>query len=329
MLRAYGSIALAAVTLAPMATALIDTGRWSEADEHLEEVATLAVVYNMQALEADAAALRETLRALRGQPADGPVSIDPYWTRIDLAENRAAHVWLLRAAAAVATAAGDFDGAYRHLRQLFDDNGVPLHYFLAHRVIADLAAAAQRTGRQEDVVPIVAAVREAVGPEPTTRMTLLLHHAEALVGDPKQAEQNFRLAVVNPAAEQWPLARAQARLHYAQWLRRRRRPLEARALLTAALESFTRLGASILAEETRSELRASGVTMTSATPDPLVALTAQELQIARMAARGLSNREIAEQLILSPRTIGAHLYRVYPKLGVTSRHQLRDFLDDE
>ncbi|WP_370372577.1 AAA family ATPase [Catenulispora sp. GP43] len=328
MLRAYGSIALAATTLAPMTTALIDTGRWSEADEQLAEISTLAVVHNMRALETEATALRVTLQALRGRSADGAAATDLNWNRVDLEENRATQVWLLRAAATAATAAGDFEGAYRHLRQLFDDDSAPLHYFLSPRSVADLATAAHRTGRHQDVAPIVAAVREAVGPDPTTRMTLLLHHAEALVGEAKNTEQHFRLAVVNPAAEQWPLARAQARLHYAQWLRRRRRPLDARALLAAALETFNRLGADGLADEARAELRASGVAMASDTPDPLSALTAQEQQIVRMAARGLSNREIGEQLLLSPRTIGSHLYRVYPKLGVSSRHQLRDFFDD-
>ncbi|MFF4347207.1 LuxR C-terminal-related transcriptional regulator [Streptomyces sp. NPDC001530] len=155
-----------------------------------------------------------------------------------------------------------------------------------------------------------------------------MHHAAALTGDPKDAEHHFRLATVNPVGDQWPLARAQARLHYAQWLRRRRRSLEARPLLATALESFTRLGASALAEEARAELRASGVATAPAQADPLAELTAQQRQIVRLAARGLRNREIAEQLMLSPRTVSSHLYNVYPKLGVSSRNQLRDLFDD-
>ncbi|MET9338119.1 AAA family ATPase [Nonomuraea sp. NPDC003804] len=327
MYRAFGAMGVTAQSLTPMASVLIDTGRWAEADELLAEAATLATVHRWRHVEIDVEALRVTLRALRGRPTGG-MPDDPEWTAVALEENRATHARLLHAAGTAAAAAGDFDGAFRHFRQLFGTDGAPLHYFLSPRSITDLAAAAQRIGRQEEVAPIIDVVREAAGPQPTTRMTLLLHHAAALAGDPEQAERDFRLAVVNPAGDEWPLARARARLHYAQWLRRKRRPLEARGLLTVALEAFTRLGASGLADETRGELRAAGAAATPADPDPLSELTAQQQQIVRLAARGLRNREIAEQLMLSPRTISSHLYQVYPKLGVSSRHQLRDFFDD-
>ncbi|WP_431903194.1 helix-turn-helix transcriptional regulator [Nonomuraea sp. bgisy101] len=326
MFRTYGSMGVAAPTLALTGSALIDTGRWAEADDLLEEAGTLAAVHKLRHLEIDVEALRVTLQALRGQPVVMPA--DPAWTAVGLEENRATHARLLHAAGIAAVSAGDFDGAFRQFRLLFDEDGAPLHYFLSHRSVADLAAAAQRTGQGEEAARIVAAVRTALGPRPTTRMTLLLHHAAALIGDPKDAEHHFRLATVNPAGEEWPLARAQARLHYAQWLRRRRRPLDARPLLATALESFNRLGAIGLAEEARGELRASGVAGSPAPADALAGLTAQQRQIVRLAAQGLRNREIAEQLMLSPRTVSYHLYNVYPKLGVTSRNQLRALLGD-
>ncbi|MEZ0094856.1 AAA family ATPase [Streptacidiphilus sp. EB129] len=343
LLRAYGAMGTGANALAPMALTLIDTGRWAEADELLSEMWTLAAVHKLTHLEVAVDALRMLLHALRGGHADGGETADPSWTAVGLEENRATHAALLRAAGTAAAASGDYDSGYRHFRQLFDDAAAPLHYFLSHRSIADLAALAQRTGRQQEAATVLAAVREATGPQPTTRMTLLLHHATALTGSPADAEQHFRSAVVNPAAEQWPLARAQARLHYAQWLRRRRRPSEARELLLPAMDTFTRLGAVGLLEEARGELRAAGFATSTpgsapgSTPgsgsaptaaDPLSELTAHERRIVRLAAQGLRNREIAEQLLVSPRTIGAHLYKVYPKLGVSSRHQLRDFFDD-
>ncbi|WP_327371143.1 AAA family ATPase [Streptomyces sp. NBC_01217] len=326
MLSAYGSLGPAATTLAAMGSALIDTGRWTEADTLLEKSATLAAVHKLRHLEIDVAALRTTLRALRGQAVDTPS--DPAWTTVVLEENRATHARLLRAAGTGAAAVGDFDGAFRHFRALFGQDGEPVHFFLSRHSVADLAASAQRTGRQKETARIVEAVRAAIGPQPTTRMTLLLHHATALTGEPKDAEHHFRLATVNPVGDQWPLARARARLHYAQWLRRRRRPLDARPLLATALESFTRLGASGLAEEARVELRASGVATAPTQADPLAELTAQQREIVRLAARGLRNREIAEQLMLSPRTVSSHLYNVYPKLGVSSRNQLRGLFED-
>ncbi|WP_267889698.1 AAA family ATPase [Streptomyces acidiscabies] len=323
-LSAYGAMGPAAPTLTAMAGALIDTGRWAEADEHLERIAALAAVHALKFVRTDVEALRATLRALRGVPG----GTDLAWTAVDLDENRATHARLLRAEGAAATVAGDHEAAYRHFRGLFGEDGTPLHYFLSPRAVADLAAAAHRTGRQKETAPVVEAVRIALGPRPTTRTILLLHHAAALTGPARDAEHHFRLATVNPAADQWPLARAQARLHYAQWLRRRRRPLDARPLLAVALETFTRLGAAGLAEEARVELRASGVAATPVRSDPLAELTAQQREIVRLAAKGLRNREIAERLMVSPRTVSSHLYQVYPKLGVSSRNQLRDLVEE-
>ncbi|GGS24127.1 transcriptional regulator [Streptomyces humidus] len=326
VLDAYGASGSMASVLTVTATTLIDTGRWAEADRHLEMTGSLAAVHKWRHLQVDAEALQATLRALRGEAASMPT--DQAWTAVALQENRATHARLLRAAGTSAMAAGDFDAAFRSFRSLFDEDGTAMHYFLSPRSVADLAAAAQRTGRQAEAKHVLEAVRAATGERPTTRMTLLMHHAAALAGDPKDAEHHFRLATVNPVGDQWPLTRAQARLHYAQWLRRRRRPLDARPLLATALETFTRLGASGWAEEARAELRASGVATAPAQADPLAELTAQQRQIVRLAARGLRNREIAEQLLLSPRTVSSHLYNVYPKLGVSSRNQLRDLFDD-
>lgn len=371
-LSAYGALGPAAPTLTAMAAALIDTGRWTEADEHLEHTAELAAVHALRFVRTDVEALRTTLRALRGGGAgagspgagsldggspyaggpyagglngagasdaartpdayvspDGHLSSDGYvsldWTAVGLDENRATHARLLRAAGACAAAAGDHDGAYRHFRRLFGPDGTPLHYFLSPRSIADLAAAAQRTGRGREAARVVAAIRT---PRPTVRMALLLHHADALTGELDDAEHHFGLATGDPAAAQWPLARAQAALHYAQWLRRRRRPLDARPLLVGALETFTRLGAAGFAEEARVELRASGVATRPVRTTPLSQLTAQQREIVRLAARGLRNREIGERLRLSPRTVSSHLYQVYPKLGVSSRNQLRGLVDE-
>jgi DNA-binding NarL/FixJ family response regulator len=92
--------------------------------------------------------------------------------------------------------------------------------------------------------------------------------------------------------------------------------------LRAARETFDALGLSPWAERARRELRASGETSRRRAPDTLDELTPQELQIVQMAARGLSNRDIAQQLYLSHRTVETHLYRIFPKLGVTSRVQL-------
>lgn len=152
-----------------------------------------------------------------------------------------------------------------------------------------------------------------------------MHRASALLSEPEAAEPHFRAATGDPAAARWPFEHALAQLDFAEWLRRRRRTTEARPLLTAALDTFERLGARPWAERATAELRAAGVTVTPpAAPDVLADLTPQELQIARLAAGGLTNREIGARLYLSPRTIGFHLHKIFPKLGITGRAQLRD-----
>jgi DNA-binding NarL/FixJ family response regulator len=101
---------------------------------------------------------------------------------------------------------------------------------------------------------------------------------------------------------------------------------ESRAPLREAVATFDALGLLRYAERARRELRASGETVRRRVPEAWAQLSPQELQIAQFAAEGLSNREIGERLYLSHRTVESHLYRLFPKLGVTSRAQLRDAL---
>jgi DNA-binding CsgD family transcriptional regulator len=123
--------------------------------------------------------------------------------------------------------------------------------------------------------------------------------------------------------ERWPLARARLSLCHGVWLRRRRRIAESRAALRDARDVFDAIGIRYLADRARQELTASGeASQRHEGIDALDELTPQELQIARLAAEGLSNREIGSRLYLSHRTVGSHLYRAYPKLGITSRSQL-------
>src|SRR5262249_46225043 len=121
-----------------------------------------------------------------------------------------------------------------------------------------------------------------------------------------------------------PLERARTELLYGEWLRRNRRRSDAQHRLRSALDIFQRLGAAPWAERAPAGLRTSGQSQAAegCQHDPLSRLTPQELQVVRLAASGLSNRDIAAQLFLSPRTVAFHLYRAYPKLGVASRHEL-------
>jgi DNA-binding NarL/FixJ family response regulator len=143
-----------------------------------------------------------------------------------------------------------------------------------------------------------------------------------LVADEGDFEQHFVDALaLHPDGED-VLGRARTQLCFGERLRRARRRVEAREQLRSALETFERLGAAPWAERARAELRASGETARKRDPSTADSLTPQELQIAGFVAEGLTNKEIAAQLFLSPRTIDSHLRNVFAKLQITSRTQL-------
>ncbi|GGN99512.1 helix-turn-helix transcriptional regulator [Microbispora bryophytorum] len=152
----------------------------------------------------------------------------------------------------------------------------------------------------------------------------VLHRCRALLEtDWERAHEDFGAAVRLHAGSGRPWEAARTRLAFGERLRRERDKGSARPHLRAAWETFERLGARPWAERARTELRATGDTSSPAAPaEVLSALSPQELQIVRLAAKGLTNREIGAQLFLSPKTVSYHLYRAFPKLNVASRAQL-------
>jgi ATP/maltotriose-dependent transcriptional regulator MalT len=148
-------------------------------------------------------------------------------------------------------------------------------------------------------------------------------HCRALLSEEEQeAERLFQTALVVHAEGPRPFERARTELAYGEFLRRGRRRIDARAHLQSALDAFETLGANAWAERARMELRASGQTARKRDPSTRGQLTTQELQIAHFVAQGLSNREVAAQLFLSPRTIAFHLRNIFRKVGISSRTQL-------
>ena len=157
-----------------------------------------------------------------------------------------------------------------------------------------------------------------------------LHCRALLSDDESESERLFLEALDAHADASRPFEHARTELAYGEFLRRARRRVEARDHLRTALDSFETLGATLWAERARVELRASGQTARKRDPSTRNTLTEQELQIARFVAEGHTNREVAAQLFLSPRTIDFHLRNVYRKLGITSRTALaRLDLDSE
>jgi DNA-binding CsgD family transcriptional regulator len=162
---------------------------------------------------------------------------------------------------------------------------------------------------------------EALGKRtPAALVHVGLRFARPLLADGSEAQDLYESAL--NAKPKWPFDFARLEMSYGSWLRRQRRITESRPHLRAARDMFDTLGVQPWADKARAELRASGEKIPEPARAPRPPLSPQELQIAQMAASGLSNREIADRLFLSHRTVGAHLYRVFPKLGIASRSEL-------
>jgi DNA-binding CsgD family transcriptional regulator len=116
---------------------------------------------------------------------------------------------------------------------------------------------------------------------------------------------------------------ARAQLLYGEWLRREGRRVDARAQLRAAHEALTAMGVEAFSDRARRELLATGETVRKRTAETSTSLTAQEAEIAGLVVDGLTNAEIGATLYLSPRTVEWHLRKVFMKLGISSRRQLR------
>jgi DNA-binding CsgD family transcriptional regulator len=147
--------------------------------------------------------------------------------------------------------------------------------------------------------------------------------SRALLTEGPSAEALYQEAVERLARGRITVHLARAQLVYGEWLRREQRRLDAREQLRVAYDTFSRIGADGFAERARRELSATGETVRKRTPDTRELLTAQEAQIAHLARDGLSNPEIGARLFISPRTVQYHLGKVFAKLDVTSRNQLR------
>jgi DNA-binding CsgD family transcriptional regulator len=197
--------------------------------------------------------------------------------------------------------------------------------FIALASAADLVEAYVRAGRDEEAQTAYSALDRFARPGAPPWALALAARCRGLLAQDDEAEGEFADALQLHSESNRLFDRARTELLFGEHLRRARRRRESREHLRGALEAFEALGASPWADRARSELRASGETARKRDPSTIDQLTPQELQIARFVAEGLSNKEVAAQLFLSPRTIDYHLRNVFAKLGITSRIQLARF----
>jgi DNA-binding CsgD family transcriptional regulator len=211
--------------------------------------------------------------------------------------------------------------AHERLRQLHRDPvESPLHLAVRRLSTADFVEAAVAARQFRDAADAVDELAGWVEGGAAAWARLDLARCQALLGG-AGAEQWHVTALEQAGAVGRLPTSARAELSFGSWLRRSKRYQEARPHLRLAEQYFDRLGAAPWRDRAHAELRAAGEAGPSE-PGQSAALTAQEWRIARLAAEGRSNREIGDRLALSPRTVGYHLYKIFPKLDITSRTQL-------
>jgi DNA-binding CsgD family transcriptional regulator len=302
------------------------TGQWDEAQRLAEAAAELCEARGYQLLRWNAQAVRAFLAAGRGDAALAQVMADEMIRWAAPRGVRHLHTGALYACVLAALARSDFEAAYHHAAKISPAGQLAAHEPYAPWVMMDLVEAALRTGHTSEAAAHVRAVQEAGVGKVSSRLAMLAGAAAAMIAPDEEAAELFDRSLATSDAERWPFDLARVQLLYGECLRRAGGMTEARVHLVAALEGLRRLGAKTWAERAAMELRATGQTRSQARQQDREALTPQELEIAMLAATGLSNKQIGSRLFLSHRTVSAHLYRVFPKLGITSRAALRDAL---
>ncbi|WP_319458193.1 MULTISPECIES: ATP-binding protein [unclassified Mycobacterium] len=329
--RSAGAAATLPTLLAPLAAIEMFTGRYVTARTTATEGLRLATETGQENPAAHARSVLAWLAAVQGRDVEC----------VEFANAAIAHAIGLRLGphAAIATwalahldlASGRAEQAYDRLQALAAAAPGEGNQMVSMFATADLVDAATRTGREASVAPALARldVWAATTAAPWTHALVTRCHAQ-LTADDDESDRLFTESLALHASGGRPFDMARTALLFGERLRRRRKRAEARKHLRTALETFERLGATPWAEHARSELQATGETARKRDVSTLTELTPQELQIARLVAGGATNRTIAGQLFLSPRTVDYHLRKVFSKLGLSSRHELvRLSLHDE
>jgi DNA-binding CsgD family transcriptional regulator len=188
-------------------------------------------------------------------------------------------------------------------------------------VVPDLVEAAVRAGMPDQAREHLAWFEGWADMSESPLLLALAARARALLSTGCAADAEYRRAMELHAEADEVIERARSQLLYGEFLRRARRRSDARAVLAAALETFSRVGALTWAERARVELRATALTDDDES-GAWFGMTAQQRRVVEAVCQGASNREIAAQLFLSPRTVDYHLRNVFIKLGIKSRSEL-------
>jgi DNA-binding CsgD family transcriptional regulator len=320
-LRAQGRLGLLAQALVSQAWAAVHLAREPLAVSAAEEASRLARETGQPREVVSAQLAQATIAAERGdftvaeelaRQAEAvliPMGATPMLALVQFVRGRAA------------VAHQRYPEGFEHLRRALDPADPAYHPFIGAWGLSDLVEAAAHSGKQDTAEEYLEQLESLAAATSGSLLRAEAGYARPMVADDDHAEALYQAALERDLAN-WPCYRGRMLLWYGRWLRRQRRAADSRAPLRSARDGFDALAFPALGEKARQELRASGETSYRRMPAAWDQLTPQELQIARLAASGLSNREIGQQLFISHRTVGYHLHQIFPKLQITSRSQL-------
>lgn len=319
--RANGSLSLAISAMMPVCIDDVRTGRWLDADTLTAECLDMcrATGFSLQSWPLRLAGA--WLAAGRGDDASSrQVTAEVLrWASSSGAGGAVRFAYQVRAFSALTQ--GNWEEAY----VLASAVSLPgtLESNVGHALWAafDMVEAAVRAGHAKEAAAHAAALRDSQVALVSSRLALVVAGSTAMTASDEDFVELFDRALAMPGAADWPMERARLNLVYGERLRRHRMITKARSHLNTAVQDFAVIGAATWRARSQAEFDATG--HRSRDGSGVGALTPQEFQVARLAATGLTNKAIAERLAISHRTVGAHLERSMPKLGVNSRAGLR------
>jgi DNA-binding CsgD family transcriptional regulator len=324
--REGGAVGTAMMALLMLAFGELNAGRWDEAHQCAAEATALCAERGYRLYEWSgryAMALVAANRGNREACRDICEAMIEWGAPRQL--GRLAD-WAHHALARAALGTGDFEECYAYASAISSPGTLSSHNPQALWAVLDFIDAAVHTGRHDEARAHVEAARRADLGRLSPRFALITVAARAMVASDDEAPDLFGEALALPGILEWPFELARVQLAHGERLRRLRRTRDARSQLAAARDGFERLGAPSWTRRAATELGATAATRRRVNGGG-ASLTLQEREVALLAATGMTNREIAAKLYVSPRTVSAHLYRIFPKLGVTSRAALRDALN--
>jgi DNA-binding CsgD family transcriptional regulator len=314
--RAEGRIGSLSSLLTCLAQALVFDGRHCDALASASEALRIAQDTGQTQCAIEANAIIAYLAAVDGNEERCHRHVTAALTESATYAHSAATPWAHWARGLLDLGRGRLDTALFHLERI--SQGPMRYHGSALRSIPDLVEAAVRLGQPQRAAEPLAKFSQWAQRSGAPEIEALAERCQAVAAtdDP---ERHYLAALKLHEAS---FEQARTQLLYGGWLRRNRRKADARAQLRAAVDYLDGIDASPWAQRARAELNAAGVITPQPGRSSRPRLTPQELQAVRLAAEGLSNADIAAQLFLSPRTVAYHLYKAYPKLGVTSRGEL-------